>query len=594
MKNIKQISKLITPFITLLLVLMASCDDMLDLDEDPQDRVKGDLIFEDEVFADALAADLYANFPYGFTNWNGTDITNWDGKIGHHDLGTERGSNFTSCLTHGGMNSNNDCEGLWDYQYIRDLNSYIENIRESSLSEDYKTQVEAEVRVLRAAVYFKMQSRYGGVPLVDVVLDPFEEVAEQYRLRSTEEAIADFIDSELETAASMLSENAQQTGRINRWTALAFKARANLWAASIANFGTLASNGLTGIPSAKSDEFYTKASAAAREIIDKGPYSLLSGNDKESTFWSILTEDSHGEIIFERIYNGVEINHEFAHLNQPTPFSEGQGSEMNPTLELVNMFENLDGTFSEPALGADNLYATGRGPWENKDPRLFATALFEGDIYAGNVVELYEGIDPTAGGTDPDAIVSEVGKKVNGKESVGSASRRQANHFFPSTGFLLNKYVPETPLIPAGTESNNWKELRLGEMYLIAAESEFELGNLNQAATFLNATRERVGLLPLDAGTITRDRVRIERTAELIYEGHRWGDIRRWRIALDKLDGQIVHGVRPIYHNESGQYYFLIIEGEATQRAFRPEHYYNPITNDRIEAQGELVENPGY
>ncbi|WP_277482523.1 RagB/SusD family nutrient uptake outer membrane protein [Catalinimonas alkaloidigena] len=573
--------------------MLASCEDVLNLNEVPRDRVSGEQVFQDEAFAEALAADLYAKFPFtSFSTPNGGH--NFAGSLGHHDLGTQRGGSFTGCRTHGGMNINTDCEGLWDYEYIRELNFFIENIRESPLSENFKTQMEGEVKVLRAALYYKMQKRYGGVPLVDVVLDPFEEVPEEYTVRSTEEAIADFIDTELETAAGMLSEDSEQTGRVNRWTAYAYKARANLWSASIANFGTLADNRLTGIPSSRADEFYEKASAAARQVINSGNYSLLQGSDPVQTFFNIGVEDSNAETIFEKIYNGVEINHAFAHQNQPTPYSEGQGSQLNPTLELVNHFENLDGTFSTPALGPDNLYPTGSAPWDNKDPRLHATVFFEGSLYAGNVVELYEGIDPTVGGTNPDAVISEVGVSHNGKPSVGSASRRQANQFFPSTGFLLKKLVAETPLIPDDTERYNWKELRLAEMYLIAAESEFELGNLADAAMYLNYTRERVGLMPLNSGTITRDRVRIERTSELIYEGHRWDDLRRWRTALDVLDGQIVHGLRVIYHDDSGQYYFLEINGEATQREFRPEHYYNPITQERIETNGDLVENPGY
>ncbi|WP_375586256.1 RagB/SusD family nutrient uptake outer membrane protein [Cyclobacterium xiamenense] len=587
MKQRNYLYRALTPFLLFLLVSLVSCDDLLNLNEVPRDLVNADQVFQNEAFADALVADLYAGFPF-------TSFDNFDGMLGHHDLGTQRGGGFTSCRTHGGMDINSDCEGLWDYEYIRELNFFIENIRESPLSESFKRQREGEVRVLRAAVFFKMQKRYGGVPLVDVVLDPFEEVPEQYRVRSSEESLADFIDTELGIAAEMLSESTGETGRINRWAAYAYKARANLWSASIAHFGTLADNRLTGIPAGRANEFYSKASAAARQVIDSGRYSLLQSSDPERTYWSVFVEDANDEVIFERIYNGVEIRHQFAHQNQPTPFSEGQGSQMNPTLELVNHYENLDGTFSEPELGPDHLYPSGLGPWANKDPRLYATVLFEGDFYAGILVELYEGIDPTVGGTNPDAIISEVGVTYNGKNTVGSASRRQANQFFPSTGFLLEKYIAETPLIPAGTESNNWKELRLAEMYLIVAESEFELGNPADAAMYLNFTRERVGLIPLTEVTITRDRVRIERASELIYEGHRWDDLRRWRTALDALNGQIVKGVRVIYHDDSGQYYFLIIDGETVQREFRPEHYYNPITNARLETNGDLIENPGY
>ena len=155
MKNIQQLYKPIKPFI-IFLVLLASCEEVLNLNETPRDRVIGDEVFQDEAYAEALAADLYAEFPF-------TGFTGFATSIGHHDLGTERGSNFESCKTHGGMRVDSDCDGLWDYEYIRDLNFFIENIRESQLSEDFKTRLEGEARVLRAAVYYKMQKRYGGL-----------------------------------------------------------------------------------------------------------------------------------------------------------------------------------------------------------------------------------------------------------------------------------------------------------------------------------------------------------------------------------------------------------------------------------------------
>ncbi|MEQ9221486.1 MAG: RagB/SusD family nutrient uptake outer membrane protein [Cyclobacteriaceae bacterium] len=600
MKNMKLLYKSITPYIFLGLGLLASCEGVFDLNEAPRDRVSGEQVFQDENFAQALLADLYARFPFdGFANHTTA--------LGNHDLGTMRGNSATSCRTHGGMTGTNDCWGLWEYSYIRDLNFFIESIRESPLSQTFREKLEGEVRTLRAAVYFKMQQRYGGVPLVDVVLDPFGDVPIEYQRRSTEEEIADFIDSELQASADLLAGlgSTSAKGRINEWTAYAYKARANLWSASIANFGTLASNNLTGIPAGRANEFYGKASTAAQTVINSGEYSLLQGGDMERTYWNTVIEDSNDEVIFEKIYNGVEINHAFSHLVQPTPYSEGQGSQLNPTLGLVNSYENLDGTFSTPAFGPNNLYPTGTAPWANKDPRLFATVFFEGDTYVGNRIDLWEGVDPTQGGTDPDAIVSEIGVYVqngttntdgNGKHSIGVASRLQENHFRPSTGFMLEKYVAETPFVPDDTEAYNWKELRLAEMYLIAAEAEFEMGNTGPATTFLNFTRNRVGLMDIEAtpGGITRDRIRTERTSELIYEGHRWNDIRRWRTAESLLNGQIVEGLRVIFHEETGQLYFLVIPAETVQRQFRPEHYYNPITDGRIEDNGELIENPGY
>src|SRR5690606_36461565 len=106
------------------------------------------------------------------------------------------------------------------------------------------------------------QKRWGGVPLVDLVIDPYGEIDDKYAKRSSEEIIADFIDAELGAAAEMLSDNPSPQGMVNKWAAMALKARANLWAASKGKYGTVQLNGLLGIPSSRTNEFYNKAADA--------------------------------------------------------------------------------------------------------------------------------------------------------------------------------------------------------------------------------------------------------------------------------------------------------------------------------------------
>lgn len=584
--NNRSFYKILVPLILITLVMNAwSCSDVLN--QEPRDKISGDAVWGNQALVEAYVSDLYSRFP--FFDYNIT-------MMYHHDLATNRSEGGGGCRINGGMNASNDCQGYWNYELIRDLNIFLDEIGDAEISDGQKQQLEGEVRVIRAVVYFEKQKRYGGVPLVDVVLDPFGDIPEEYLVRSTEEQIADFIDSELELAASMLSpENTSATGRINQWTALAYKAQANLWAASIAKFGNVELNGLVGIPETRADEFYSKASAAARELIDSGRYTLFEENSNlADNYWQIFVEDANSEIIFERIYNGLEINHSFTHNTQPTELSSGQGSQLNPLLTHLQRFENLDGTFDNPPLGQDNLYPSVEDIWANKDPRLHGQVLMDGDVYGPRALEMHEGLDPTEGGTNPDNIISDWSEEYQGIPTAGRDGFAQESHFYTSTGFLLRKYVANTPLIERTTEDVNWKALRLGEMYLIVAEAEFEQGNLDEAATFLNYTRNRVGLPELDATTITRDRLRTERTSEMIFENTRWWDLRRWRIAQDRLDGQMAQGARIILHFETGEYYLLPRDAETTTRTFRPEHYYNPITVDRIEAQEQLVENPGY
>ncbi|MEX2514384.1 MAG: RagB/SusD family nutrient uptake outer membrane protein, partial [Cyclobacteriaceae bacterium] len=163
-----------------------------------------------------------------------------------------------------------------------------------------------------------------------------------------------------------------------------------------------------------------------------------------------------------------------------------------------------------------------------------------------------------------------------------------------NSGFIIKKYIEDEPYVAGGLSTTDWIALRLAEMYLTRAEAEFELGNHQEAADALNATRERAGISLVDAGTITMDRIRNERKVELSYEQHRWWDLKRWRLSEELLNGSVFSGLRIIYHFASDKYYFLPIEAEVRGRIFRPEHYYNPITDDRINNNADLVENPMY
>src|SRR5690606_21130106 len=111
----------------------------------------------------------------------------------------------------------------WDYAFIRDCNVFLENAAASGIDAAVKTQLEGEVRFIRAYSYFEMMKRYGGVPLVDVVIDPFSPIDEKYTVRAPEEAIADFIDRELTTAIGQLTDGPTPKGRINKWTAYALQ-----------------------------------------------------------------------------------------------------------------------------------------------------------------------------------------------------------------------------------------------------------------------------------------------------------------------------------------------------------------------------------
>jgi hypothetical protein len=579
--------KSITYLLVLAAFLFQSCKDVTDvLDRTPLDKISEVDVWQDEALVKSYVTNLYSRFPFfafDYSSWY-----NWT------DEGTSSTGNASN-MTQGTVSRTSEGNAYWDYTYIRDCTVFLGKIKTATVSEATKKQLEGEVRFIRAYTYFEMMKRYGGVPLVDVVLDPFNTFDDKYTVRATEEAIADFIDAELTTASGLLATDATPRGKANKWTALALKARANLWAASIAKFSAVNLNGLVGIPAAKANTYYTKASEAAEAVIASGKYTLYNAipTNKSENYRKIFLAENNSEVIFEKVYNGINIGHTWDSFNGPNQWAI-RGGTGDPTLEFILGYENSDGSTDQPVFGAGKLYANGAEPFAKKDPRLFATVFFQDDKWATGKVETYEGLDPSPT-PNPEAVIRNPNASYQNVPTTGFDSRTQTkDDYSTNSGFIIKKYIDDSGVkIPEGQSKTNWIVFRLAEMYLTKAEAEFELGNAKKAADALNMTRSRAGISLVDETTITRDKVRTERRSELAFEGQRYWDLRRWRTAQTVLNARL-QGLQIILHFASGKYYFLPLNAESFTRVFRPEHYYNPITSARIDNNAKLVENPLY
>ena len=579
MKSIKYI-------FLLFIIGFQSCQDDV-LEREPLDKIPEGNVWNDEVMINAYVTNLYSRFPFfAFEQQNWYSWT---------DEGT-RSTGNASNIAQGTVSRSSEGAPYWDYAYIRDINVFLERIGPAEINEAVKQQLEGEVRFIRAYTYFEMMKRYGGVPLVDVVIDPFNPIDKQYTVRATEEAIADFIETELNTAIGLLNENPAPKGRINKWTAHALKARAMLWAASIARYSSVQLDGLVGIPAAEAEAYYAKASEAADAVINSSNYSLYNVEpaNKSENYRKIFVDENNSEVIFEKPYDGVNLGHSWDAWHGPNQWAV-RGGQGNPTLEFVLGFENIDGSDDQPAFGPEHLYDDGREPFAGKDPRLFAMVFFQGDSWASGTVETYEGLDPSATPT-PAAVIRNPNATHENVPAVGADSRSLTkDDFSTNSGFHIKKYIDDGAVkVPENLSETNWIVFRLAEMYLTKAEAEFELGNLPEAVEALNMTRSRAGISLVDEGTISLEKVRRERTSELAFEGgHRYWDLRRWRTAESVLTHRF-QGLQIILHYESGKFYFMPFDSESFTRVFRPQHYYNPITNGRIDNNPDLVENPLY
>jgi hypothetical protein len=103
--------------------------------------------------------------------------------------------------------------------------------------------------------------------------------------------------------------------------------------------------------------------------------------------------------------------------------------------------------------------------------------------------------------------------------------------------------------------------IRLAEMYLIAGEAEYKLGNAGPAADLFNVLRTRASAPAIGSGLITPTWILEERARELCGEHIRWFDLKRilrgdeWAnfIKLKNPDITLVkapYWVRPISQTE--------------------------------------------
>ena len=502
------------------------------------------------------------------------------------------------------------------FKYIRNCNDFLYQIEISTiLSEEKKNELAAEVRFIRAMHYFTLAKRYGGVPIIKESQEYDPSNIESLRVpRDTEKDVYDFIVSECQAAAQDLPETRSAEGkyRANKYVALSLCSRAALYAGSIARYGTVQSNGLFGIPSSEADRYFQASYEASQAIINSGQYALYNKkpDDKAQNFCDMFLKGNgdNGEYIFQKQYS-VAGNKAHSWDKRNAPFSYrggGWGCGIAPSLELVEAYEYIDGSEGTLKLEDENgkqiHYNDPYDIFANKDPRLFASVYLPGSPCQSTKMEWKRGIivseneryqatsQPDGGNTIEINGVSYSTTGKDGGADAGDASK---------TGFYQKKFFDETLTDMNMNKSETpWPVFRLGETYLNLAEAAMELNKSSEALDAVNKVRERAGIALLS--NINMEKIRHERRVELAFEGHRFWDMKRWRIAhLDVAQGGL-NGFRgtalyPWYDIRDSKYVFEIGKNPPKQvRIFLEKNYYTKINQDDMNSNPNLIQNPGY
>lgn len=567
--------------------LFTSCSDILD--KKPLTEISENDIWSDPALVQAYVNARYNRVGHGWTEsmqssavdeteltWlRGCDVINF-GRLSPTDLGRMNG-------------------GWWGWDHrswasewgqIANCNIFFERIDEVPFTdESLRTRMKGEVRFIRALMYNDLIVRWGAMPLItnSYTLNDIEEILSQKR--ATYKECVDFMVSELDKAATELpaSYTGDNWGRATSVAAMALKSRILLYAASdLMNVDV--TNPLVGYTSPESDR-WAKAAEAAKKAIDfalNNGYNLYTNySDPTTNYRNIFLDTSEGnnEVIFCRQGTKSSLGESLSSLEQWN-FSNGFGGWGGncPLQELVDDYQMTDGSsfdWNNPTHSAN--------PYENRDPRFYATILYDGAEWKDRVLETY--LD-----------VNNAGEETG---TGGKDSRYGVESWNTSpTGYNIVKFLDETYTGNSWNFPNpkNWIWLRLAEQYLNLAEALYRAGDEIGARAAVNVIRQRAQMPDISAsGNSLLEAIKIERRVELVFEEHRYFDVRRWKEG-EKYLNRTVHAIMVKKYPDGSKKYAVgpLRSDVGGNRIFHNFMYWLPIQKTEIDKNPNLLQNPGY
>ena len=435
--------------------------------------------------------------------------------------------------------------GKWGslYTNIRQANEALSYLKEfGQMSDEDKTRLEAEIRLVRGFLYFELVKRYKDVIIYD---EDLSKISKDAKL-STEEEAWDFIEADLEFAADNLPAREASKGRMDKGMAYGYLSRAMLYA-----------------------KRYDKVISAAGKLEELG--YALEGNYADGISKSLAAGNKEAILQYcfdasKGITQGFDASYtpggDYAVVD-----SKG-GAYAVPTQEIVESYELATGGF--PDWSAFHGSTTNTPPYELLEPRFQASILYNGSSWKGRKIE------PFVDGTDGWATWK------TEKEPKGRTV----------TGYYLRKNVDEAFDVTSSGGSHPFTFLRYAEVLLNKAEACYQTGDAAGANAAVKAIRARVGLPYSDkSGSALWNAIVQERKVELAFEGQRYWDQRRWETAHENyptgLSGYKQHGLK--VEKEGTGYRYTYVTIDDFDRSFTSRLYRFPIPEGELSSNG-LVE----
>ena len=509
-----------TYMITVLVILsflLASCEKFLT--RDPQDKQTNDTFWQNEVSLRTYAQDFYSNFFRGYD----TDFR----VFGKFSTGDDFVDDFITISGGYTVFPVSNIDGYnsyhaygWDDMYgvIYKANVMLEKIPEMSIPETSRNHWLGVAYFFRAMAYSSLLKQYGGCPYFERVTDP-SDTEELYKDRDSYLTVAGNVLADYQFAIKNMREDDTKL-QVNKYVAGAYMSRDMLYHATWLKYHTD-----TGDENLK--PLFQGAVDGALTVM-AGPFSI--GNAYNALF---CTESLSGnpEVIFYREYASGII------MNSVILYGRGSHALGGATTDALESYLCSDGLpiFQSPLYKGGKYHDISKGAFDNRDPRLYETMV------------------------DSLRILGAIGKAWNdGSSPTGYCTRKFINDEWYEQNL---DYVAVGGRSPADAPC-----MRYSEVLLNYAEARYEISKIGGDAfvqtdldNSINKIRNRVlkrdgrSMPPLPkmvlaqggAGIMAgdtviddpvRDRsvdpvlweIRRERRVEMMQEGRRCEDLRRW------------------------------------------------------------------
>jgi len=563
MKKLNLISKILILLCAGSIMMLGSCRKNL-LDVDPTTELPANAFWKTEADATSALMGCYASVRPLFDRDYYFD---GQGEFVRDRSGTNSTTANNLRLGDAYNNANYNPTGygasfdkMWRYLYggVNRANYVIENVQKM-LPEANPTSVAnleaiiGEAKLLRGMVYFKLISMWGDVPYITKVIYDNSEVIRLPRMAIKQ--LKDSIIADFTYAFNKLPIKGSAFGRAGKPAALAFRGKLQLYWASWNKFGWPELEGFQA-DAAAADAAYNAAAADFKSVIndfglalyqngDPGGIDSLGKADILPNYYYLFnpkTGNNSSEMIMVFTHGGTgtgqgeELMRDFSGRSH-----EGSQCWVSPRYEIADRYQLLSTGDFAPPLKPMN-------PTNNPAARTTAGSAVNPQSYAGRDYRMKSTIqwdyEMSLGlnSLQSTGMVPFIYQSYGTNVTINGVKYITYNTDGTNSGYVFRKFVRNYPGQGRSDGDFAWPVMRLADVFLMYAEATNAVnGPQADAIALVNAVRHRGNLPALAASkTDTKDHffsaIEQERIVELIGEGQRSFDLRRWR-AIERVWG---------------------------------------------------------